>query len=134
MIVVARQANLFQIVLAGGSRRRFTHLLNCRQQQTDQDGNDGNDDQELDERETSLRAKTLVRHDAPPQKACVGEKTTAAVLRVGLCVGRKRAPAESAKRPQFGAMERTIKKDSLNAGLPAAAKTEPYAHHCEIVI
>jgi hypothetical protein len=53
MVVVQRQANLLEIVLALGPAGRFASLLNCRQQQGDEYGNDGDDNQQLDERKTA---------------------------------------------------------------------------------
>jgi hypothetical protein len=37
------EAQLFEIVLALSARRGFTHSLHGRDQQTNEDGNDGND-------------------------------------------------------------------------------------------
>src|SRR5205085_12350398 len=48
---VQRQADLLQIVLAAGALRRLADLLHGRQQQSDQHRNDGDDDEQLDQRE-----------------------------------------------------------------------------------
>jgi hypothetical protein len=48
---VQSQSNLFEIVAACHPRCGFTDLLNGRQQQTDQDGNNRNDDKQFDQRE-----------------------------------------------------------------------------------
>jgi hypothetical protein len=37
----------------------FTSILNCRQQQTHQNANDGNDDQEFDECKTASSAERI---------------------------------------------------------------------------
>jgi hypothetical protein len=43
-------SELLQLVLALHPGRRFADFLDGREQQTDQDGNDGDDDQQFDER------------------------------------------------------------------------------------
>jgi hypothetical protein len=48
--VVNRQPDLFQVVLALGSRSSFPDLLNGRKQQANEDGNDRNDDEQLNQR------------------------------------------------------------------------------------
>jgi hypothetical protein len=52
VVIVHRQPNLFEIVLALRPPARFTGCLYRRQQQRYQDADDGNHDQQLDERET----------------------------------------------------------------------------------
>src|SRR5262249_14120262 len=47
------QADLLQVVLTFGAAGGLPHLLDGRQQQADQDGDDGNDDEQLDERKGS---------------------------------------------------------------------------------
>jgi hypothetical protein len=48
---VARQRDLFQVVLAGGAGRSLAHLLHGRQQQANQDGDDRDHYEQLDESE-----------------------------------------------------------------------------------
>ncbi len=48
---VHRQADLVEVVFAFGPRRRFPDLLHGRKQQADQDGDDGDNDKQFDERE-----------------------------------------------------------------------------------
>jgi len=48
---VQGNADLLQVVLAPDAGGCFAHLLDGRQEQADQDGNDGDDHQQLDERE-----------------------------------------------------------------------------------
>jgi hypothetical protein len=50
MIVVIGQANLMEIVPANHAVGGSTNLLNCRQQEREQDTDDGNDDKQFDER------------------------------------------------------------------------------------
>ena len=51
-VVVARQANLLEIVDALGAASRFASALHGGQQQGDQNGDDGDHDEEFDEGET----------------------------------------------------------------------------------
>jgi len=51
-----RDADLPQIVLAGGPIGGLADLLHCGDKQADQNGNDGDDHQQLDQREASARA------------------------------------------------------------------------------
>src|SRR5262249_50231148 len=59
VVGVDGDAQLLEVVLAGGGRGRLTHLLDGRQQQADQHGDDGDDDEQLDQRE---RRPTTVPH------------------------------------------------------------------------
>jgi hypothetical protein len=45
------QTQLFEVILAFHPIRRLANLLDRRQQQPNQDGDDGDDHQQLDERE-----------------------------------------------------------------------------------
>jgi hypothetical protein len=49
---VQGQSELFKIVRALGPTRRLTHLLDCRQEQPDQNGNDGDHNKQFNESET----------------------------------------------------------------------------------
>jgi hypothetical protein len=61
--VVQREDELFLIVRALRSPRGFAGGLHSRQQQSDQDSDDGNDHQQLDEREALAVATGLIgRH------------------------------------------------------------------------
>ena len=51
VMILPRQADLFQIVLALRDPGRFPRRLNGRQQQRDQNADDGDDDQQLDKGE-----------------------------------------------------------------------------------
>ena len=53
MVVVERQADLFEVVLALRPGRGLADLLDGRQQQADQDGDDRSHHQQLNEGETS---------------------------------------------------------------------------------
>ena len=53
MVVVQSQTNLLQIVLALRPASRLTSLLNSRQQQRHQNGNDRDHHQQLNQRKTS---------------------------------------------------------------------------------
>jgi hypothetical protein len=46
------QANLLEVVTALGDCGRLADLLHRGQQETDEDGNDGNDHQQFDQRES----------------------------------------------------------------------------------
>ena len=58
VIVVERQPELLQVVLALGASRRLTSLLNRREQQGDQDRDDCDHDQEFDEGEAFLATRS----------------------------------------------------------------------------
>lgn len=53
MIVMHGQHHLFQVIPARHPPRRFASGLDSRQEQRHQDANDGNDDEQLDEGESS---------------------------------------------------------------------------------
>jgi hypothetical protein len=53
MVVVHRQTELLQIVLALAPPRCFTGLLHSGQQERNQHRNDGNDNEQFDEGETA---------------------------------------------------------------------------------
>ncbi len=54
LVVVQGQPNLLEIVLALRSSSCFAGLLNCRQEQRNQDCNDGDDDQQLNQCEAAI--------------------------------------------------------------------------------
>src|SRR5262249_9064476 len=54
LVVVKCQRDLLEVVLALHPRRRFAHLLDGRQQHTDEYSNDGDDHQQLNQREACL--------------------------------------------------------------------------------
>src|SRR5262249_44974317 len=49
MMVMERDADLFEVVGARGPVRRLAYLLHGGQEQSDQDADDGNDDQQFDQ-------------------------------------------------------------------------------------
>src|SRR5262249_52982875 len=53
---------LLEVVRAGHPCSRLPHLLNSREQEPDEDGNDGDDNEQLDERE-SAPALPIGSHD-----------------------------------------------------------------------
>ncbi len=62
MVVVKRNADLFEIVAALSASGSFASRLNSRQQQRDQNRNDGDHDEQFDERKADaslLHAVTL---------------------------------------------------------------------------
>lgn len=62
LVILQRQADLFEIIAALRAPGRFSNPLDGWKQQRDQDGNDGNDDKQLDERETAARTR-LPEHE-----------------------------------------------------------------------
>ena len=52
LVVVGRQGNLLEIVLALGPGGGFANLLHRGHQQPNQDGDDGDHNQQFDQRET----------------------------------------------------------------------------------
>jgi Na+-transporting NADH:ubiquinone oxidoreductase subunit NqrB len=58
--IVDSKRQLFEVVLALCPACRFTGLLNGRQQQGNQDGDDGNHNQQFDQCETATTALSLV--------------------------------------------------------------------------
>ena len=68
LVVVQRQPQLAQVVLALGAAGRLTRLLNRRQQQRHQNADDGNDHQQFDEsktRRSPSRARRRFSRDVP---------------------------------------------------------------------
>jgi len=69
VIVVQSKANLLQIVLAAGPVGGFPSLLDGWQQQRDEDTDDGNNHQQLNQREAGMPASDCGRgqfHGGPP--------------------------------------------------------------------
>src|SRR5262249_12946144 len=68
VVVVGREGDLLEVVAALHAVGGLAHLLDRRQQQADEHRDDGNDDQQLDEREgtSSQRPRTELRHGAYP--------------------------------------------------------------------
>lgn len=62
VVIVEGQAHLLQIVLALGAAGRFPRLLDCGQEQSDQDRDDRNDHQQLNQR------KSTTTHKIPPNE------------------------------------------------------------------
>jgi hypothetical protein len=62
MVVVKRDSDLFEVVAALGATGGLTRRLDGRQEQGDQNGDDGNHDEQLNQREAtpSLRAHRTV--------------------------------------------------------------------------
>ena len=56
-----RQGNLLKVVGRNSASRRRPNLLDCRQEQSDQDGDDDHHHEQLDERKRA--AATSLRHD-----------------------------------------------------------------------
>src|SRR5260370_82449 len=67
MITVAAKGQLLEVVAAPRPVGRFAHLLDGRQQESDQHRDDGNDDQQLDERERPPTAERLIPHGRTPR-------------------------------------------------------------------
>jgi hypothetical protein len=63
---VHRQADLLEVVLTADAVGRLANLLHGGEQQADQDGNDGDDHQQLDQRERGARG--LSAHEGPPRR------------------------------------------------------------------
>src|SRR5690606_37952103 len=68
--------DLLEVVSAGGSACRFTGLLDGGQQQCNEDGDDGDDDQEFDQRESDTGRGAFAVHDVH----CV---------QIGVCAGSR---------------------------------------------
>jgi hypothetical protein len=67
VVTVHRHTQLMQVVGALGAGRRFTHLLDRRQKQADEHRDDGDNHQQLDQRET--RAAIRAAHGGPSWNA-----------------------------------------------------------------
>src|SRR5262249_52713106 len=66
VVVLPRQGDLLDVVLAGGAVGALTHLLDGGDEQADEDGDDGNHHQQLDQREatpTPRRSAGRVEHE-----------------------------------------------------------------------
>ncbi len=59
-----RQHNLLEIVLTLGAGGGFAHLLHGRQQQANENGDDGDDDQQLNQGETTPKQRA---HSGSPR-------------------------------------------------------------------
>src|SRR5439155_20515164 len=71
LLVVVRvqgQPKLLEIVAARHTVGRFPYLLDRRQKQADQHGDDGDDDEELNQRESLPRQQHTARHQLPSAK------------------------------------------------------------------
>src|ERR1022692_3851105 len=80
MIAMGGQAPLFHVVDALGPRRRLTHFLDGRHQERNEDGNDGDDNEQLDQR----KGRSLARHGGllfRRRNKQIGMITTASVSR-----------------------------------------------------
>ncbi len=81
------QSQLFQVVFALCSTGRFPGLLHGGQQQGNQDGNDGDDDKQFDQREATptLRRQGRREKKADHSDSCVHEDVVPrqALLRSG---------------------------------------------------
>src|SRR5690348_16887347 len=66
VVIVDGQSELFEIVAALHAGGGLADLLHRGQQETDEDGNDGDHHQELDQRETSAYATE--EHGGPPKQ------------------------------------------------------------------
>ena len=62
MVVVRGDAQLLEVVLALDPGGRFADLLYRGQQQADQDGDDGDDHQQLDQREAGRASERDATH------------------------------------------------------------------------
>jgi len=59
-VVMHRQPDLFQVVLALGAAGGFAGLLDSGKKKGDQNSNDRNDDKQLDQREAAIRPERLL--------------------------------------------------------------------------
>jgi hypothetical protein len=65
-VIVNRDANLLEVVAALQTCGGLADLLDGGEQQADQDRDDRDDDQQLDQRETTLDTGQELEHVAPP--------------------------------------------------------------------
>ena len=77
MVIVQGQGDLLAVIQALGAGRGFPDLLNCRQKQSDQNGNDGDDHQEFDERERPVHAIEELHQLYPRTSIIVGAQVEA---------------------------------------------------------
>jgi hypothetical protein len=70
-VIVERDAELLEIVAALRCSRSFTGLLHCGEQQRHQDRDDGDNDEQLNQRESATVWRTTIRigHDFGPSRA-----------------------------------------------------------------
>ncbi len=66
---------LLQVVDRLRACGRSANLLDGRQQQTNQDGDDGDHDQQFDERERSTAVRKATMHGPTPRKKVVATET-----------------------------------------------------------
>src|SRR5439155_13899995 len=72
-VVVQRQPDLLEVVLALRPGRRLAHLMNRRQQEADEDGDDGDHHQQFDQRERGP-GETRTFQSTPPSGDTKNEK------------------------------------------------------------
>src|SRR5262249_29311484 len=80
LVIVTRETNLLEVVGAGHAVGGFAHLLHGGQEQADQDGDDGDDHEQLDEGEGSTWAchgcsNREVSDNGPAARAPLPEST-----------------------------------------------------------
>jgi len=100
---VGREADLVRIVAANDPARRGAHLLDGRQQQADEDGDNGDDDQQFDQRKPLPlpHGRSPGRDPSPfPRKGSCGPKSGANSLSIVTRKPgeRKGAVAQAARR------------------------------------
>lgn len=70
VIIVNRQPDLLQIIFALCPASSFARLLNCRKQKSDQNGDNGNHNQQLNQRKSGS-----ARHGRAPMNEAMQWKT-----------------------------------------------------------
>ena len=79
-----RETNLFQVVFATGFTHRFSHGLDGRQQQTDQDADDGDHHQQFDRVNTIARMSLCAAYSfSKPLRVGLIDRNTLAIGGVG---------------------------------------------------
>jgi hypothetical protein len=68
MVVVQRQPDLLEVVLALRATGRFAGLLNSREQECNEDGNNRNDHEEFNQSEPEAKDATILEHETVPEK------------------------------------------------------------------
>jgi len=74
VVVVNRQRHLLEVVGALHPRRCLADLLDGGEEQADEDGNDGDDDEQLDQRKCQSTAGRELTHWCPPKKTRTNDK------------------------------------------------------------
>src|SRR5262249_40818562 len=80
---VQTQGDLLEVVAAHGAVGRFPYLLDGRQQQAEEQGDDGDHHQQLDQREATRTTRN--QHRSPHAESSIGRRSCESASCQGVC-------------------------------------------------